>query len=168
MKNYQIKGEDGKMYWISRSVAVLAIVLGDLDTVPKVLVNKRGIGVPNEQGKWNIVCGYLDFDETVYEAAAREVEEECGLKIAQQDFGLMSVLHPITNNPNQNVVISVVAWLSSCPAISIGTKSEKDEVEEVMWMELNVEEIEKKEWAFEHDKILRIFAEEIQVNPFQE
>ncbi len=33
------------------------------------------------RGKWNIPAGHLDPNETVFEAAKREIREECGLDV---------------------------------------------------------------------------------------
>jgi ADP-ribose pyrophosphatase YjhB (NUDIX family) len=44
------------------------------------LANQRGENVPRH-GKWNVVCGFIDYGETLEHAAARECLEECGIKI---------------------------------------------------------------------------------------
>ena len=61
MKNFKITAvEDGKEYWISRSVAVsVFLFVKDKDKL-YVLANKRGPGAADFQGLWNCPCGYLD------------------------------------------------------------------------------------------------------------
>ena len=73
---------DGRKVWLSRSCAVVANIwyIG-LDSKPYVLMGKRGKGCPDEVGKWVLPCGYLDYNETLSEAAAREVYEETGLDV---------------------------------------------------------------------------------------
>lgn len=44
----------------------------------EVLLVKRG--VDPGKGKWDIPGGFIEFDETLEEAVAREVEEELGIK----------------------------------------------------------------------------------------
>ncbi|CAG7716984.1 unnamed protein product [Allacma fusca] len=57
----------------------------------KVLLGfkKRGFGV----GKWNGFGGKLSADETVVQAAIREIEEECGLRVRQEDLKQVAVNH---------------------------------------------------------------------------
>ena len=44
-----------------------------------VLLGKRGDNVPDYKGFWGLPCGYLDWNESLYEAMEREVWEETGL-----------------------------------------------------------------------------------------
>lgn len=71
-------------FFIARDCAVVAEVCIYWAQQQKwyVLLGKRGSGLPNFQGYWNLPCGYLDWDETLYEAALREVWEETGLALA--------------------------------------------------------------------------------------
>lgn len=156
MKNYQIEGKDGKMYWVHRSIAIIAVVFReDLDNHWSILANKRGKGTPDFQGLWNCPCGYLDFDETLKEACSREVEEECGLKIESAEFELVGINDSVKANL-QNVSIRYFTVLRdnlNNTEISIGTTGEPDEVEEVKW--IPVDDIDQYEWAFGHGDILK-------------
>ena len=51
-------------------------------------MKKRGFGV----GKWNGFGGKVEPGETVVEAAAREVTEECGYSVKTEDLGCVSTL----------------------------------------------------------------------------
>ena len=90
MKNFPVK-VDNKEYWISRSVAVAVSIYTFIDGKLCVLANKRGPGLPNHAGQWNVVSGYIDFDETIPEAAKREVYEETGLSIDKTKLILMDI-----------------------------------------------------------------------------
>ena len=72
MNNFPIT-QDGKTYWISRSMAVSCFVFAPINGEWHVLANQRGTGTPDYQGYWNVPCGYLDFDETTKHGALREV-----------------------------------------------------------------------------------------------
>ena len=46
-------------------------------------MKKRGFG----EGKWNGFGGKVEVGETIVEAAAREVKEECGYVVKTEDLG---------------------------------------------------------------------------------
>ena len=46
-------------------------------------MKKRGFG----EGKWNGFGGKVEAGETIVEAAAREVKEECGYVVKTEDLG---------------------------------------------------------------------------------
>ena len=157
MKNFPVNVE-GREFWISRSVAVVPVVI--INSIKEnntyVIANKRGKGVPNEAGKWNVPCGYLDWDETVEEAAEREIFEETGYIIPAIKFKV----YGLNSNPkeyHQNVSIRMWAFLlvNSLNDLKKGkpTGGEKNEVEEVKL--IPIADIGKYDWAFGHDK--RIF-----------
>ena len=74
--------ETTRILWESRSVAVVCVVLlwKPFCKEPWVLVSQRGPNSADYQGLYNVVCGYLDWDETGFEAVLRETWEEVGLK----------------------------------------------------------------------------------------
>ena len=79
--NFPIK-RNGKEYWVSRSNTVSLYVFGyDKNGVMHVLINKRGNEVKKGNGRWSIISGYLDYNETLENAAVRECWEETGVKI---------------------------------------------------------------------------------------
>ena len=66
-------------YWISRAVAVDALVFMLVDDDILVLTVKRSDKMRDEPGKYCIPCGYLDFSETLFDAMQRELYEETSL-----------------------------------------------------------------------------------------
>ena len=84
-ENFKVTAiETGKEYWISRSVAVAVIIYGkDLSGKDEnvFLIHKRGPGCPDNIGKWSVNCGYINWGETIKQAAIRETFEETGLKL---------------------------------------------------------------------------------------
>ena len=67
----------------SKKRKVLTLVLLREDNRVLLGMKKRGFGV----GKWNGFGGKLEPGETVLEAAAREVKEECGFTVITSDLG---------------------------------------------------------------------------------
>ena len=161
MKNFPLLDENGKEWWISRSIAVTGCVFTFLNGRWCVLANKRGEGTPDFQGMWNMPCGYLDFNETTAEAVIREVYEETGVKLNPNFLHFWKFNDSPTQN-RQNVSFRYYALIDAQPgSISVGTGNdrggEEDEVEAIGWIPLD--SIDKYQWAFDHDKIIREFAE---------
>jgi 8-oxo-dGTP diphosphatase len=67
--------DEGRRYPAYPRVGVGAVVIRD----GQILMVKRA-REPNK-GKWSVPGGLIELGETVYEAAAREVFEECSVKI---------------------------------------------------------------------------------------
>lgn len=156
MKNFEFEHE-GKKYWYSRSVCAVAFLF-TTDNTGKwyVLANKRGL---DEKHKWNCPAGYLDFGETIAECAAREVYEETGLKINPDILHLVF----INDNPKetrQNVTFRYVGLLNEkvedLSKQLNDAHSEKNEVEDIKF--IPVEDIDKYEWAFNHENLIKSYS----------
>jgi len=159
---------DGKEYWISRSVAVMCVVIAIVEDKSYVLMNKRGKGCPEFRGCWNCPCGYLDWNESAFEAVVREVWEETGVNIKQLDKDCMTSFSNktpwhVNSDPlrkrkkyRQNVTLrfGFIFYCDSLPDLSPGNQ-EKDEVSEISWVPLPFPEEYK--YAFGHDKIVKEF-----------
>lgn len=155
MKNYQIKGEDGNYYWIHRSMAISCILYSYDKGELKFLISKRGKGCSDYPGKWNFVCGYLDFDETIEQCLYREVKEELGIDIS---FYHDIVLHDIKDSPSehlQNVTFRFSVRIPYNIPVNITNEVEPDEVEEYAW--ISKKEICEYDFAFDHSEILLNF-----------
>lgn len=80
--------------FLSRSVAVVVrVIKGE-----QVLLVKRGTSV-SDTDKWCMPCGYLDYDETLKEAAMRELYEETGYITNPDDF----IMKSVDDNPSSNL-----------------------------------------------------------------
>lgn len=149
MKNFKITAkEDNKEYWISRSCAVAMFVFSIINGKLSVLANKRGSGTPDYQGYWNCPCGYLDWDETLIDAAKREVLEETGYEI--DNFTFLGINDSINEN-KQNITVRFYSFVLN-PTKSDFTGGEENEVSEIKWIPVN--ELYKYDWAFNHDDII--------------
>lgn len=160
MQNFKVNHE-GKEYWISRSMTVVATVIA-IENDGKdfyVLANKRGKGCPDCVGQWNLPCGYLDYDESLVEACSREVKEETGLEIDPKYF----VMHSINSNPlenRQNVSVRFCTFISSrleLPEVKNLQGGEKEEVDAIEW--IDVAKLGNYDWAFNHQYIISEIVE---------
>ena len=153
MRNFPVE-KDGRTYWVSRSVAVLGVVLTVADGELYVLVNRRGEGCPDYNGMWNIPCGYLDYDETSREAVSREIMEECGVFVEPSMFGLFAV-NDDPSESRQNVTLRYVAEVPpSYMSYSLSSEnSEENEVSDIRW--IKVADADRYEWAFNHRELVK-------------
>lgn len=164
MKNFPITNKDGKVYWISRSVAIVAAVFKTIDNTTYVLANQRGKGAPDYNFKWNITCGYIDFDESGEEACARELLEETGVIVNNPNNFIHVMTKTVPTETRQNIVLRYVLKPDSSiiepeifnPKTLVG--GEKDEVNDIKWIPLN--DVNKYEWAFGHETIIFEMYEE--------
>lgn len=155
---------EGQIKYVSRSIAVMVIILlVHPETGERwVAVQERGPKV-SDSGKRCMVCGYLDYDESVAEAAIREVFEETGLNVQYLvELGIaefpQAPFH-INDDPRkdarQNVTFQYLLKITSSemPPLSLDYM-EPGEVNFHEWMLLTEEEIVRRQWAFNHRQIL--------------
>ena len=159
MKNHPlINPKTGKEEWISRAMAVLAIVLGkDKDGNTYVLAQKRGKGTPDPEfvGCWCLPCGYLDYNENLHQAIAREVLEETGVNVHPDNFELFYINDNPFSDKRQNVTFRFRTKLEGyIDDWELSNKnSETNEVSDIKW--ININEINNFDWAFNHNKIIK-------------
>lgn len=138
----------GRELWHSRNVAVCVTIIRpnpENQSALQVLVGKRGKAV-TDSGLWCMPCGYLDWDEDVFDAARREVFEEVNLEIERESLEMMEV----DSNPEkarQNVTVHFLAYLTEVVDQDFTPKDFK-EVEEIRWIDL--EDADNFDWAFDH------------------
>jgi 8-oxo-dGTP diphosphatase len=93
-------GNEGEL----RHVTVDTLVLKD----GQILLVKRTAKLI-EGGKWGLIGGYMDRDENVFEAAAREVYEETGWEIEDMKFIKLNDTPSRPNEDTQNVSFVFIA-----------------------------------------------------------
>lgn len=162
---------DNKELWISRACAVVATIICIVNEAPYVLIGKRGESCPDEVGKWNLPCGYLDWDETLTEAVEREIYEETGLNIRQAHAEALSIKVAYMEQPwkvasnisghtnsKQNVShhFALVYTAEQLPALSTDY-CEPNEVADVKWVALD--ERHDYHYAFNHHTVILEFLE---------
>ena len=159
--------ETGKVYWISRALAVATLLIHPNNSDPKkstVLLQKRGPGCPDNIGKYCFSCGYLNWGETLKEAAKRELWEETGIEVNENNIKPWKLIDDPKKDIRENVVQRFIAYtdqenLGDIDTISRG--GEGGEVDELRWF--SIEEIMKmdsSDFAFNHKEVILEFIEE--------
>ena len=92
----------------------------------------------------------MDFDETLSEAASREVFEETGYVINPNYLQMIGISDNPKKSNRQNVSVKFVYTTTKMPNKNIvHDGGEVNEVDEVKWIDIN--ELNNYQWAFEHD-----------------
>lgn len=173
---------DNFIGWYSRSVASALFVFAKNKRGKWCTLGiQRGHGCPDFQGYWCNSCGYLDYNETVEEAAVRELHEESGIILSPNEvsfFGYES--DPVKAN-RQNVTFrftkvfknDVKRWQLMWPVKHLFKKKigsavwadniktnrnhcEENEVDDIRWIPL--EDVDNYKWAFGHDELIKEIA----------
>ena len=145
--------EDGQTYWRSRSCTVVGFVFCfDKDGFVCVLANQRGPGAPTEVGKWNVPCGYIDFNEDGFQGVSRETFEETGVKINPKQFHFDSVSFSEHNEQNINLRYwaTLDGTIDDYPLSNVA--NEENETSDIRW--IRVMDVEKYTWAFGHSTLV--------------
>lgn len=156
-------------YFISRSVAVVGVVfviplIGSMH----VLITKRSNKMRDEANKFGVPCGYLDWDESAYEAMVREVHEETSLFLPDYKDLLITNNNEIPiyiqdkpdKDSRQNVsliYISVYDFTRSMNRFPTDIEKYCDkETAMVKWLSLTdfYSKASEMEWAFHHDETI--------------
>ena len=164
MKNFPVIDKaTGREHWISRSIAaVVCIIAKDKSGDEYVLAVQRGKGTPDPEyvGKYCMPCGYLDYDETIAQAAQREVKEETGLTFPVADFKLVTINDNPFDDKRQNVTFRYLVksniLVNELELMFTTKNSEKDEVSGIRFIKLS--NIELYEWAFNHETLIKEIA----------
>ena len=158
MKNHPlVNPETGEVEWIARNIAVVVMIIGyDKNLNKYVLANKRGEKTPDPEfrGCWCMPCGYLDYDETIKEAAVRETFEETGVKLNIKNLILFYTNDNPKDDKRQNVTFRYRYIIKEyIEDIKLTSKNSEDkEVSDIKWIPIN--ELSNYKWAFNHDKII--------------
>jgi ADP-ribose pyrophosphatase YjhB (NUDIX family) len=95
---------NGHEYWNEPHGSVCVAVLRD----GQVLLARRGI--EPRKGKYVLPGGFVDFDETPYEAARREMQEETGLHCPELDLLEVHTIRYRENEASLSVVFHARRW----------------------------------------------------------
>ena len=173
-QNERVELKDGRIVWLSRATALVAIVVLELpDGGAFILMNKRGPGCPDEVGKWVLPCGYLDWDESGDEGCRREIWEETGVDVTKfydtalyNDFAREQpcfIRHKPKSDNKQNLshYYALISKVDELPAVTF-QHCEHNEVEEIRWVPM--EEFDSLDIGFSHQNTVHYFYDNIWTN----
>lgn len=161
--------------WKSRNVSIDAFIFA---LAPKsvnlgqmhIMVIKRSENMDVDPGKYGVPCGYLDWNETIYESMIREVYEETSLYLPKYSNQIIfdNNKQPffIESRPNmpwngrQNVGHHFVIVLDFSERnvdefpfyVEDYTSSETSLVKWVPWYDFTINDLK---WSFNHDRGIR-------------
>jgi len=168
--NEEVELKDGRKVWLSRSPAVVAVILATErgnDNI-YVLTEKRS-AMMDEGNKWAVISGYMDWDETGMEGIMRETYEETSFHIPSHENSLVFnnegdpfyVHTDPKTDAKQNVSLSYI-FIYEFDKLPKEVESFQDkEISAVKWMEIS-EVFKIKEWAFDHDLRIEMAVEKFQ------
>ena len=133
------------------SVTTDSVIFGFDGVGLNVLLVRRGI--EPYQGCWTFPGGFLQMDETVEEGAARELQEETGLR--QAYMNQFHVYSDPQRDPRERVI--TVAFYA---LVRISEVKGGDDAAEACWFPIT----EVPRLAFDHDRILRDALQALQRN----
>jgi len=169
-ENEEIKLPDGRTIWLSRSPAVVAVILGLYKNDIYALIQKRSKTMRDEPGKWVCVSGYLDWDENGYDGIIREVYEETSFYIP--DHKNQCIFHNqyqpfyVHSDPNtdayQNVSLTYIFIYRFRDGLPKEIeKYQNVEIDTIKWE--NINNLEKYDWAFYHDERIKMAIEKYEI-----
>ena len=90
-----------------RPAGVAVVLLPDEEGHACLLLTKRTRGLRAHSGQWALPGGRVDADETVHDAALRELEEEVGLTLGEE-----AILGLLDDYPTRSgyIITPVVVW----------------------------------------------------------
>ncbi len=133
------------------AVTVDCVIFGYEKNSLKLLLIKRAL--EPFKGKWSLPGGFVKMDETLDEAAQRELTEETGLQ--QVYMEQMFTFGAIDRDPRDRVIsIAYLALVNLSDAAQV--KGDTD-AEEAAWYDVN----ELPKLAFDHQEIVKLALERL-------
>ena len=146
--------EEGPL-WHSRSVAVVGIVFAKMDSELYVLLTQRSEIMEDMPGRWCAPCGYLDWDEDLEHATAREICEETSFNIYEQKnifkFLNFNINSDYKKNNHQNISIASAYFMKVANLPKIRTSPETSMVE---WVPYHYSVLKPKDMVFGHHLLI--------------
>ena len=121
-----------------------------LDTKNRILLVKRSEEKLLEGGKWALVGGFVERDETLEEAMAREIKEETGWEV--RDAKLLRIIDD-PNRPNEDR--QNISFVYTCRAVEKTGEADQESSEQ-RWFKLT-DLPPKEQFAFDHFENIRFY-----------
>lgn len=164
--NIKINLPNDEVIWKHRAIAVNMLLVAVKDGVEYILIAQRGKGMDDFPGFWNIISGYVDWNETIKDAVFREMYEETGInlnlifikyKILKEDINFPWEINsePDANKQNISLRHGLIFECDELPLDFTTEYSEKDEISEIKWISLN--EISLYNFAFKHHEVIKMY-----------
>lgn len=134
----------GKEEYPKPAVTVDIIIFAVKEDELKVLLVKRGI--EPFRGMWAIPGGFVRINESLEDAAIRELEEETG--VGDVYLEQLYTFGELNRDPRGRVITAAYFALANFEKIKLNAKTD---VSEAKWFSV----LELPKLAFDHDKILR-------------
>ena len=156
---------DDREYWISRSVAIVSVLIfhDKLSNDFFVLLGKRSDKM-EQPGKFCCPCGYIDWNENGWECAVRETYEETGLYIPDYEEKILFdndkepfYINTKPDSSRQNIALSYGTFFNSVLNFNI---LKNDEMIGIVYV--NVKDLNGFDIAFNHEKRIKLFMEIIE------
>jgi 8-oxo-dGTP diphosphatase len=96
----------------------------------QILLSRR-FNTGYRDGEYSVPAGHLDGDETVRAAAAREAEEEIGVRIEAGDIRFSSVMHRIEGEERVDFFVHIQKWEGE------PFNAEPDKCDDLRWVSIN-------------------------------
>lgn len=96
----------------------------------QILVARRA-NTGYRDGEYSVPAGHLDGGETVRAAAAREAEEEVGVRIEADDIRFSSVMHRIEGDERVDFFVHVQHWKGEI------VNAEPDKCDDLRWVDFD-------------------------------
>jgi len=131
--------------YVTAKVGADAAVFDDHD---RILLVRRV-----DDGRWGLIAGWVDANESPEETVVREIAEETGLvaRVARL-VGVFARPPGVDSNPH-----SVVSVVYLCDAIGGEVRAQPHEVREIAWR--NVDDVEPDRWHHHHGTLARAALE---------
>jgi 8-oxo-dGTP diphosphatase len=122
-----------------------ALVFADVEDAPKVLLIRRG--QDPYKGKWAFPGGFIEMDEELHDAVARELAEETGLTGVQ--LQQMHAFGGIGRDPRGRMI--TVTFIGIVPADRMQVTA-GDDAAEAKWFDVD----DLPEMAFDHADVAQM------------
>ena len=116
---------------------VVGIIIYDFNK--KLLMQQRALNEISDPGKWDIsAAGHVNSGETEIEAVKRELSEEIGLNLKENQIELFMSYKKEVNNKTVNKKHLEDIYIAQIDAESINEFTiQNEEVEQVKWFSIN-------------------------------